>query len=734
MRFNEKFDEQSVDSFFDRLKSSLRKNKHVSTKIGNGLINLVEKNRTKKTASIKNEPRLDVKGVVPRKKAKAPDLKDFEIFEEKNSAIGRGIVDVLLPVYRGFDETLRCIYSVLSAKTEIQFELVVINDKSPEEDLTKALRELADRNIFTYLENDKNLGFLKTMNKAMLLHEDRDMVWLNSDTEVFDFWLDRIISIANKDEKIATVTPLSNNATINSFPRTLTDNYSELILEDEVIDKIAGKINKDVWVEVPTGVGFCMFVKREALKKTGLLDEAFNLGYGEENDLCQRFIGEGFVNVATPSVFVRHYGSVSFKEKATGLCRENIKILKEKHPTYQAQVEEFIKSDLLKAGRIRLEAAIWSNLYGFDRTVLHILHRRGGGTSKFVLDLGKELRKLNVGSIVLTPGRHGEELSSNIDKENFPNLGGFDLKNGPLELMALIEGLGCENIHVHSLVDVNPALLIPSLEKIKESKGNISVTVTVHDFHCCCSKINLFRSEKEICNNIDELKCYSCANDITGSAFFNRYYAEKLFGISDEITVPSRDVGARLNQVFGSAAFDVVKHFETENKQISIPRINKRRFEIVGIGAIGKEKGRSVLEGLAKYIKDEGLCARVSVIGYLDKKDTDIYCTGQYKSDELEEKLRTIQPDILFQSSIVPETFSYTLTEMLSTNIPVCCFDIGAQAERLKDIGLQANLLDLDLKDDPEELYKAIKAIADKKEVSHEHTKKFDLKEYYKNI
>src|SRR3546814_16309874 len=47
--------------------------------------------------------------------------------------------------------------------------------------------------------------------------------------------------------------------------------------------------------EVPTGNGFCMYIRRAMLEDVGLFDEqAFPVGYGEENDLCMRAIDAGW--------------------------------------------------------------------------------------------------------------------------------------------------------------------------------------------------------------------------------------------------------------------------------------------------------------------------------------------------------------------------------------------------------------------------------------------------------
>ena len=71
-------------------------------------------------------------------------------------------------------------------------------------------------------------------------------------------WLDRLGNCASRDPRTATVTPLSNNATIASYPRTDHDNPFPLDIPYSALDALASRVNADIAVETPTGIGFCM--------------------------------------------------------------------------------------------------------------------------------------------------------------------------------------------------------------------------------------------------------------------------------------------------------------------------------------------------------------------------------------------------------------------------------------------------------------------------------------------
>jgi glycosyltransferase involved in cell wall biosynthesis len=54
-------------------------------------------------------------------------------------------VDVIVPVYRNLEATRRCIESIIASSCRTSYELLLVNDATPEAELARYLRELADR-------------------------------------------------------------------------------------------------------------------------------------------------------------------------------------------------------------------------------------------------------------------------------------------------------------------------------------------------------------------------------------------------------------------------------------------------------------------------------------------------------------------------------------------------------------------------------------------------------------
>ena len=76
-------------------------------------------------------------------------------------------------------------------------------------------------------------------------------------------------------------------------------------------------------MEIPTGIGFCLYLRHDAVQATGLLRaDIFAQGYGEENDWCLRARQAGFTHRAATGAYVAHIGGVSFGAAAPGCSGE----------------------------------------------------------------------------------------------------------------------------------------------------------------------------------------------------------------------------------------------------------------------------------------------------------------------------------------------------------------------------------------------------------------------------
>lgn len=266
-------------------------------------------------------------------------------------------IDIIVPVYKGKVETLACIHSVLSAPCKLASRLIVVDDCSPDRELAEALSTLEQQGRLALLRRKINAGFIGAVHTALDADPAsvRDIVLLNADTLVHGDWLDRLQQVAYSHRTVATVTPLSNNAELLSHPEphrqgAMPDEQTLAILDDLASSGRARPM------PVPTGIGFCMYIRRDALRALGGFDEAFlKRGYAEENDFCLRARENGWRNVAAPNVYVAHHGEISFGLQKRWLAAYNVRRLKFRHPDHDADYDSFLARDPLARHRRTLQ-------------------------------------------------------------------------------------------------------------------------------------------------------------------------------------------------------------------------------------------------------------------------------------------------------------------------------------------------------------------------------------------
>lgn len=255
-------------------------------------------------------------------------------------------LDIVVPVYRGEAETRACLQSVFAGANRRQIEVVVIDDASPEPAISAWLKALAAEGRITLITHPVNLGFVAGVNAGMALHPGRDVILLNSDTEVGPGWVDRIGAHFERDATIGTLTPFSNNATICSYPKTLTANAMPPGETTATLDAAFTSANEGRSVDVPTAVGFCMAISRKCLDQVGPFDrERYGAGYGEEVDFCMRAARAGFRNVLAGDVFVRHVGEISFGGAGADRRVRAQAMVDSLYPEFQQQLAAFIPAD-----------------------------------------------------------------------------------------------------------------------------------------------------------------------------------------------------------------------------------------------------------------------------------------------------------------------------------------------------------------------------------------------------
>ena len=633
--------------------------------------------------------------------------------------------DVVVPVYNAPADVRACVASVL-AHLRPDVRLVLIDDASPDPAIATYFAELGRlaHPQVVLLRNESNLGFTGTANRGMQLSR-ADVVLLNSDTIVTRGWLDALLHCAATDPTIGTITPFSNNAEICSFPRFCEDNPWPPERDAE-LERAAIVVSAvPTYPDLPTGVGFCLFLRRAMLDEVGLFDPAFGAGYGEENDLCLRAARVGWRNVLADNAFVVHAGERSFGGQKSLLGPRNTALLLERHPHYLDMVRGYIAADPLRplreaaAARLAVDSAP-------GRGVLHVIHHHGGGTETHV-------RALIAGS----QGRWRHYLAIAVDDRwqvEEHRAGGevvtFDFARGAHELWRDFLGgicgtLGVALIHLHNISACRDGILTALAD------FPVPFGYTVHDLNFACPTITFLAVDGMYCGGVtDVAACTRClrAQPIVAGvdiATWRQKHFDLLRRAAFRIA-PSHWAADMLERYFPKSAALVVAHGMPEN---AAPRERRAPATfalpddgaptVAVLGAIGPDKGSRRLERLVSLARARGAWVRFVLIGYMDvlhgpwqSDDAMFTVHGHYDPADLPDLLAHYRVALVLYPSAGPESFSYTLSEAWAAGRPVLVPPIGALEERVRDSGAGWVMSDAQWRDEKQMLERVLAVLA----------------------
>lgn len=247
-------------------------------------------------------------------------------------------VDIGVCVHNSPQETLNCIRSVIAVRGP-RDRLIIVDDASGQE-TTEMLRTFADAHERVLLiRHSTNQGYTRSANDVLRASVRPYTILLNSDTVMPPGTVRRLVACGEKFPQLGILGPLSNAAGWQSVPQLhapgggfqINEIPPGLTIDD--MSRLCAQASSGIVPFVPLVNGFCFAVKRTVIDSIGYLDEeAFPIGYGEEDDYCLRAGNAGFICGIVTDAYVYHVKSVTFtSERRKTLAKEGGAALRAKH-------------------------------------------------------------------------------------------------------------------------------------------------------------------------------------------------------------------------------------------------------------------------------------------------------------------------------------------------------------------------------------------------------------------
>ncbi len=436
-------------------------------------------------------------------------------------------VDIIIPVYNGYDDIRLCMESIFKYTDLEQNRVLLVNDKSPDERILPLLKSYLRPHV-ELIDSPVNEGFSASVNKGMESSQN-DVILLNSDTIVTKNWVEKLQACAYRNRETGTVTPLSNSATLCSVPVMCQDNQVPSNVTIDEYAEIIEYCSMKKYPRITVAVGFCMYIKREVIAQTGLFDaKTFERGYGEENDFCNRAEQYGYQHVMCDDTFIYHKGTVSFlTEEKQRLIEAHDAILRERYP------EQMKKNHLYCVQNpdqyIRDNISIYTRLKNGKKNILYLIHAdfredafdHAGGTQFHVRDLTMGLKE-EYNIFVAARDRDwlrltiycGEKILSFKYFIGAPSLFPMYTNHTLEEIFSqILSAFRIDLVHIHQTSGLSLDMYTCA------HKMQIPVIATIHDYYYICPTIKLVDTENRFCPQLGEAcRCESCLKEQCGIA------------------------------------------------------------------------------------------------------------------------------------------------------------------------------------------------------------------------
>lgn len=265
--------------------------------------------------------------------------------------------------------------------------------------------------------------------------------------------------------------------------------------------------------------------------------------------------------------------------------------------------------------------------------------------------------------------------------------------NNFFKLRKIIGSLQLDEVILNHIIGFPDIFTI--LDMISQFKGKTKISARAHDYFSVCPSLNLMIKDV-FCGGPEIHKCKHC--------FSSKIVEKKLAGIKTK-SINIEQWRNKWNNfytkiadeliVFSNSSLNLFKNAYPEINNIKVVphkiqplrKVNIRQHQRINIAILGMitgiAKGELVINHIEKIVPAYKN-VKIFVFGCYQNNSNAITVLGKYKREELPRLMEEYNIDIVFIPSVCPETFSYTTSEAMTMGLPVACFNIGAQAEKIK--------------------------------------------------
>ena len=230
------------------------------------------------------------------------------------------MTSIIIPVYNNIELTKRCLHSIYNIGTRSPFEVIIVDDCSTDDyaSLTKDFPEVR------VIRNEKNSGFLLTVNRGAKEAKGEYILILNNDTEVVPGWLDELTTALYKHPEAGMI----GSQLIHLRTGTLQESGNLICKNGDMMPLGRGEDPNHPQFTYFREVDFCSAASIILRKKVFVdemdgFDRIYVPAYFEDPDLGLRLKKAGYKNYVCPLSRVLHQEMASYGDALDDKCAKN---------------------------------------------------------------------------------------------------------------------------------------------------------------------------------------------------------------------------------------------------------------------------------------------------------------------------------------------------------------------------------------------------------------------------
>lgn len=218
-------------------------------------------------------------------------------------------ISIIIVNWNTRDLLQNCLESIYKTISDISYEIIVVDNASHDGSVTMVQERFP---LVKVIQNDINRGFGAANNQAMRIMKGRYALLLNSDTILKENAVKALFAFmeTHPDAAMACGQLLnvdgSKQHSIANFPNLLTLITNIPVLEYLFPKQYPSKrYHYEKPIEVDSGLGACLLVRKRAIEEVGLFDERYFFFF-EETDWAYQMKTAGWQVFHVPTAYIYH--------------------------------------------------------------------------------------------------------------------------------------------------------------------------------------------------------------------------------------------------------------------------------------------------------------------------------------------------------------------------------------------------------------------------------------------